>query len=77
MSFSAYLGHMNETANPFISCGKNCIKASLYFLCLFSLPGLPPTAMGFLSQSMKAKLITARKYTIHVQGNLKWVVLLL
>jgi hypothetical protein len=32
--------------------------------------------MGFLSQSMKAKLITALKYTIHVQGNLKWVVLL-
>jgi len=32
--------------------------------------------MGFPSHAMKAKLITALKYTIHVQGNLKWVVLL-
>ncbi len=32
--------------------------------------------MAFQSQDMKAKLITARKYRIDVQGNMKWVVLL-
>jgi hypothetical protein len=72
MPFSASFERQAYLANPFISGGNNSINASLYF----SRRGTAAARNGLPWLDMKAKLITARKYRIDVQGNMKWVVLL-